>query len=56
LAVVLARDDKATEIWIDDPPVLARAAGIEAEPGEVIEVEVEAIEVDSGNIRFSRTD
>lgn len=55
-AVVLDANDKGVEIWIDDPPVLVRAPGITAEAGDVIEVEVQEIDADSGNIRFSRTD
>ncbi|HEX7097723.1 MAG TPA: RNB domain-containing ribonuclease [Acidimicrobiia bacterium] len=55
-AVVLGRDNKGVEIWIDDPPVMTRAPGVDAEPGEVIVVEVLEVDPDSGNIRLARTD
>jgi len=55
-AVVLDRNDGGVEVWIDDPPVLVRASGIEADLGEVIELEIQEVDPDSGNIRLSRTD
>src|SRR5690606_23830695 len=53
-AVVLATGDNEAEIWIDEPPILTRAEGIDAEPGETIGVEVHDTDVVSGMIRLSR--
>lgn len=55
-AVVLDRDGDRAEIWIDEPPILARVDTTDAEPGQVISVEVHDTDVISAMIRFARVD
>lgn len=55
-ATVLDADGRGSQIWIDEPPILAWAEGIRAKPGQVIEVVVDDTDVIRGMIAFSRTD
>lgn len=55
-AVVVDSDHSGAAVWIDDPSIIARAEGIRARPGEVVELQVDEVDVIRGMIRFSRFD
>lgn len=55
-AAVLDADGRGSQIWIDEPPILAWAEDVRAKSGQVIEVVVDDTDVIRGMIAFSRTD
>lgn len=55
-AVVVDVRSSGSDVWIDDPSIIAYADGIRAQPGQVITLEVDDVDVVRGIIRFTQPD